>query len=301
MQAVRPLPAAGKKVSIKSKPDNVIEINGISAGYGGNVMSQPTDVVLHDINLKLERGEGLGVIGESGSGKSTLARVIAGLLPSFEGDILLDSEKLKPRLEDRPRSELRKIQFVYQMADTAINPKQTIGDILGRPLEFYLSMFGVKQKNRVLELLEMVELPKEFYSRYPHELSGGQKQRINLARALAAEPEVLLCDEVTSALDSIVGANVIELLKGLRKDLGVSFVFISHDLSTVSSFADSIAVLYNGVVAETGSVHKVLSPPSHPYTDLLISSVPELRVGWLEDADKNIQKAKSDLEKTYNK
>ena len=301
MQAVRPLPAAGKKVSIKSKPDNVIEINGISAGYGGNVTLRPTDVVLHDINLKLERGEVLGVIGESGSGKSTLARVIAGLLPSFEGDILLDSEKLKPRLEDRPRSELRKIQFVYQMADTAINPKQTIGDILGRPLEFYLNMFGVKQKNRVLELLEMVELPKEFYSRYPHELSGGQKQRINLARALAAEPEVLLCDEVTSALDSIVGANVIELLRGLRKNLGVSFVFISHDLSTVSSFADSIAVLYKGVVAETGSVHKVLSPPSHPYTDLLISSVPELRVGWLEDADKNIQKAKSDLEKTYNK
>ncbi len=301
MQAVRPLPAAGKKVSIKSKPDNVIEINGISAGYGGNVTLRPTDVVLHDINLKLERGEVLGVIGESGSGKSTLARVIAGLLPSFEGDILLDSEKLKPRLEDRPRSELRKIQFVYQMADTAINPKHTIGDILGRPLEFYLNMFGVKQKNRVLELLEMVELPKEFYSRYPHELSGGQKQRINLARALAAEPEVLLCDEVTSALDSIVGANVIELLRGLRKNLGVSFVFISHDLSTVSSFADSIAVLYKGVVAETGSVHKVLSPPSHPYTDLLISSVPELRVGWLEDADKNIQKAKSDLEKTYNK
>ena len=296
MQAVRPLPAAGKKAKENVLPDNVIEINGVSAGYGGDVMSNPKEVILKDINLQLARGEVLGIIGESGSGKSTLARVVAGLLPSFKGDILLDKQKLQPRLEDRPRSELRKIQFVYQMADTAINPKQTIGNILGRPLEFYLDMYGSKRKDRVLELLEMVELPKEFYTRFPHELSGGQKQRINLARALAAEPEVLLCDEVTSALDSIVGANVIELLRGLRKNLGVSFVFISHDLSTVSAFADTIAVMYKGIIAETGTVHQVLSPPSHPYTDLLISSVPELRVGWLEEADKNIQEAKNKLE-----
>jgi len=296
MQAVRPLPAAGKKSEEDSESDKVIQINGVSAGYGGDVTKNPTEVILKDINLELARGEVLGVIGESGSGKSTLARVIAGLLPSFEGDTLLDGQKLSPRLEDRPRSELRKIQFVYQMADTAINPKQTIGNILGRPLEFYLNMFGQKRKDRVLELLDMVELPKEFYTRYPHELSGGQKQRVNLARALAAEPEVLLCDEVTSALDSIVGANVIELLRGLRKNLGVSFVFISHDLSTVSAFADSIAVMYKGIIAETGTVHEVLSPPSHPYTDLLISSVPELKVGWLEKADKNIQKAKNKLE-----
>ena len=297
MQAVRPLPAAGKKSEEDSDSDKVIQIHGVSAGYGGDVTKNPTEVILKDINLQLARGEVLGVIGESGSGKSTLARVIAGLLPSFEGDTLLDGQKLSPRLEDRPRSELRKIQFVYQMADTAINPKQTIGNILGRPLEFYLNMFGQKRKDRVLELLDMVELPKEFYTRYPHELSGGQKQRVNLARALAAEPEVLLCDEVTSALDSIVGANVIELLRGLRKNPGVSFVFISHDLSTVSAFADSIAVMYKGIIAETGTVHKVLSPPSHPYTDLLISSVPELKVGWLEKADKNIQKAKDELEK----
>ena len=296
MQAVRPLPAAGKRAKENVLPDNVIEINGVSAGYGGDVISNPKEVILKDINLQLARGEVLGIIGESGSGKSTLARVVAGLLPSFKGDILLDKQKLQPRLEDRPRSELRKIQFVYQMADTAINPKQTIGNILGRPLEFYLDMYGSKRKDRVLELLEMVELPKEFYTRFPHELSGGQKQRINLARALAAEPEVLLCDEVTSALDSIVGANVIELLRGLRKNLGVSFVFISHDLSTVSAFADTIAVMYKGIIAETGTVHKVLSPPSHPYTDLLISSVPELRVGWLEEADKNIQEAKNKLE-----
>ena len=170
------------------------------------------------------------------------------------------------------------------MADTALNPRQRIGDILGRPAEFYLGLKGDKKRRRVAELLQMVELPVEFAYRYPQELSGGQKQRVNLGRALAAGPEVLLCDEVTSALDTIVGANIIELLKGLRRDLGVSFVFISHDLSTVASFADEIVVLYAGRVVEQGPVNQVLSPPYHPYTRLLITSVPELRVGWLEDS-----------------
>ena len=169
------------------------------------------------------------------------------------------------------------------MADTALNPRQRIKDIIGRPLEFYGGLSGEAKTRRLLELLEMVELPPPFADRYPHELSGGQKQRVNLARALAADPEVVLCDEVTSALDTIVGANVIELLKSLRRETGVSFVFISHDLSTVASFADEIVVLYAGRVAEQGPTDKVLAPPYHPYTRLLISSVPEMRTGWLED------------------
>jgi len=133
-------------------------------------------------------------------------------------------------------------------------------------------------------LLEMVELPHQFAERYPHELSGGQKQRVSLARALAAGPEVVLCDEVTSALDTIVGANVIDLLKSLRRETGVSFVFISHDLSTVASFADHIVVMYDGMVAEQAPTDQLLVPPHHPYTDLLITSVPEMRTGWLEEA-----------------
>jgi peptide/nickel transport system ATP-binding protein len=225
----------------------------------------------------------VGVIGESGCGKSTLARVMAGLLPAAQGEVLLDGKKLKPTLQQRSRSELQKVQFVFQMADTALNPRQRIDHILGRPLEFYLGLKGKEKRRRVGELLQIVELPQEFAGRYPEELSGGQKQRINLARALAASPEVLLCDEVISALDSIVGANVIELLKKLRKQTGVSFVFISHDLSTVASFADEIIVLYAGRVVEKGTTDAVLAPPYHPYTRLLISSVPELRVGWLEE------------------
>ena len=208
---------------------------------------------------------------------------MAGLLPAAKGQVLLDGEELKPALEQRKREELQKIQFVFQMADTALNPRQRIDNILGRPLEFYLGLKGDEKRRRIGELLDMVELPQEFAGRYPEELSGGQKQRINLARALAASPEVLLCDEVISALDSIVGANVIELLKRLRKQTGVSFVFISHDLSTVASFADEIVVLYAGRVVEKGTTDQVLSPPYHPYTRLLISSVPELRVGWLEE------------------
>jgi peptide/nickel transport system ATP-binding protein len=169
------------------------------------------------------------------------------------------------------------------MADVALNPRQTVGEILGRPVTFYLGLKGVARDQRVHELLDLVELPAGFASRFPGELSGGQKQRVNLARALAAEPDVILCDEVTSALDTIVAKSIIDLLGSLQKKLGVSYIFISHDISTVAAFADRVAVLYAGRVVELGKTADVLSPPFHPYTDLLLSSVPETRQGWLED------------------
>ena len=286
MKAVRPPPAAGQGDKLSGEHEReapALEVRKITAGYGKQVNGNPAVKVLRDVNVSIERGHTVGVIGESGCGKSTLARVMSGLLPASEGEVLLDGESLQPDLRKRKRSELKKVQFVFQMADTALNPRQRIDHILGRPLEFYLGLRGGEKRKRIVELLQMVELPQEFAGRYPEELSGGQKQRINLARALAASPEVLLCDEVISALDSIVGASVIELLKRLRKLTGVSFVFISHDLSTVASFADEIVVLYAGRVVEQGHVDQVLSPPYHPYTRLLIASVPELRVGWLEE------------------
>ena len=286
MHAVRPPPAAGQgdeAMGEHTRESPALEVKDITAGYGRIRDGIPAITVLRDINVSIERGHTVGVIGESGCGKSTLARVMAGLLPAAQGKVLLDGNDLESALENRKRNELQKIQFVFQMADTALNPRQRIDHILGRPLEFYLGLKGKEKRRRIVELLEMVELPQDFAGRYPEELSGGQKQRVNLARALAASPEVLLCDEVISALDSIVGANVIELLKRLRKKTGVSFVFISHDLSTVASFADEIVVLYAGRVVEQGPADHVLSPPYHPYTRLLISSVPELRVGWLEE------------------
>ena len=286
MDAVRPKPAAGMGVALSGEHDRdiaALEVKNLTAGYGRVVNGEPEVAVLRDVNVKVENGHVVGVIGESGCGKSTLARVMAGLLPQSKGEIKLDGNHLQGHLLDRKRSELQKVQFVFQMADTALNPKQTVGQIIGRPLEFYHGITGKKKRQKVAEILDMVELPAEFTNRHPMELSGGQKQRINMARSLAASPEVMLCDEVTSALDSIVGANVIKLLTSLRDKTGVSFVFISHDLSTVASFADEIVVLYAGRVVEQGPTDEVLTPPFHPYTRLLIGSVPELRIGWLED------------------
>lgn len=287
MAAVRPTPKAGlgddSTAADHMRDVPALEVKDVTAGYGRKPDGSPALTVLRDVNVTIERGHVVGVIGESGCGKSTLARVMAGLLPAADGEVVLDGKPLAPSLLDRKRSDLQLVQFVFQMADTALNPRQRIGDIIGRPLTFYHGVRGKKRREAVDEILDLVELPRAFAHRYPAELSGGQKQRVNLARALAAKAEVLLCDEVTSALDSIVGANVIKLLTNLRDKTGVSFVFISHDLSTVASFADEIVVLYAGRVVEKGPTNQVLSPPFHPYTRLLISSVPELRVGWLEE------------------
>jgi len=299
MAAVRPPPAAGQGDNSSNEHERdvpALEVKNITAGYGKQKGRTPVVMVLRDVNVTIQRGHTVGVIGESGCGKSTLARVMSGLLPAKEGDVLLDGESLQPDLKKRFREQLQKVQFVFQMADTALNPRQRIDHILGRPLKFYLGLKGSEKRQRIGELLHMVELPQDFAGRYPEELSGGQKQRVNLARALAAFPEVLLCDEIISSLDTIVGANIIELLKRLRKETGVSFVFISHDLSTVASFADEIVVLYAGRVVEQGRTNRVLSPPYHPYTRLLISSVPELRVGWLEEAMET-QEAKAGIDR----
>jgi len=287
MGAIKPLPKAGLGEAdtdehLREVP--VLEAKNIDAGYGRKINGIPESMILKDVSVSIERGKTVGIIGESGSGKSTFARVLAGLLPPVNGNVLLDGKALAPDLRNRTRDELRKVQFVYQMADTALNPRHRIRDILGRPVEFYRHLKGGEKDSHIRNLLEMVELPAQFGDRYPHELSGGQKQRVSLARALAASPEVVLCDEVTSALDTIVGANVIELLKTLRRETGVSFVFISHDLSTVASFADHIVVMYDGQVAEQAPTDHLLMPPHHPYTDLLITSVPEMRTGWLEEA-----------------
>lgn len=286
MAAVRPSPAAGHDESRDAETQTAaaLEVRQVTAGYGALIDGEPAVAVLRNVDMTVERGKVVGVIGESGCGKSTLARVIAGLLPAAHGEVRLGEDRLAPAVAERSREQLKKVQIVFQMADTALNPRQRVGEIIGRPLEFYQGIRGAARRQRVAELLEMIDLPADFAGRFPWELSGGQKQRVNLARALAAEPEIILCDEVTSALDSVVGANIIELLKRLRGDLQVSFVFISHDLSTVASFADRIVVLYAGQVVETGRVDEVLSPPFHPYTRLLITSVPELRVGWLEES-----------------
>ncbi len=261
----------------------LLEIRGLSAGYGRIARDgHPAVRVLDDVNLSIARGKALGVIGESGSGKTTLARVVAGLVERTSGDVLFEGQSLSSRLSGRAADQYRRIQIVFQNADTALNPSHTVEEILGRPLAFYRGLRGAAAKRRIAELLDLVKLPASTASRRPGGLSGGQKQRVNFARALAAEPSLILCDEVTSALDTVVGAAILELLRELRLELGVSYMFISHDISTVRAVCDDVIVLYAGRCVEAGQPRLLDEPPHHPYTGLLVDSVPALKRGWLD-------------------
>jgi peptide/nickel transport system ATP-binding protein len=266
-----------------SVAEPLLAIKGLTAGYGKvDRNGVPRSVVLHDIDLAVPRGGMVGVIGESGSGKSTLARVIAGLVTPTRGTIRFQGSELPPTLAQRSREQFRRIQIVFQNADTALNPAHTVERILTRPLSLYHGLAAVERRARVAQLLELVRLPAAVASRNCGALSGGQKQRVNLARALAAEPDLILCDEVTSALDTVVGAAILELIAELRRELNLACVFISHDISTVRAICDDIVVLYAGRKVEQASRATLLQPPRHPYTELLVNSVPELRTGWLE-------------------
>ncbi len=259
-------------------PEPVLSVDGITARYKGLNFD-----VLHNVNVELHPGQTLAVVGESGSGKSTLARVITGLLPPRDGEITFAGRKLSADLGGRSREDLRELQMIYQMADVAMNPRQTVGTIIGRPLEFYFNMRGAEKRKRIIELLDEIELGEKFIDRYPAELSGGQKQRVCIARSLAAKPKMIICDEVTSALDPLVADGILKLLLDLQKIEDVAYLFITHDLATVRAISDSIAVMYQGRVVRYGPKSQVLSPPFDDYTDLLLSSVPEMHLGWLEE------------------
>ena len=254
--------------------DSVLSLKGINAGYGAAK-------VLNNVNIEVPKGSTVAVVGESGSGKSTAARVITGLLPQMSGSVQFNGEDLPPALANRSKDQKRRIQMIYQMADTAMNPRQTVREIIGRPLEFYLGMRGSKKTQRITDLLEMIELDASFMQRLPGELSGGQKQRICIARALAAEPDFIICDEVTSALDQIVQEGILKLLLRLQEELGLTYLFITHDISTVNAIADQVVVMNQGEVVEQGLKTEVFQPPHPEYTELLLSSVPEMDPDWL--------------------
>ncbi len=255
--------------------DIVLKVDRVDASYTGSVK------VLDDVTIEVPRGHTVAVVGESGSGKSTAARAITGLLPPSKGQILFNGKPLPPALKDRSIEQLQKIQMIYQMADTAMNPRHTVRDIIGRPLEFYLGLRGKERDQRLLELLNMIELDDSFIDRLPAELSGGQKQRICIARALAANPDLIICDEVTSALDQIVQKGILQLLLRLQEELGLTYIFITHDIATVKAISDQIVVMLEGRVVEQGMKSEILSPPYPEYTKLLLSSVPEMDPDWL--------------------
>ncbi|WP_119303149.1 ABC transporter ATP-binding protein [Dongia deserti] len=263
----------------------VLEVKNVVAAYRGTVN------VIDDVSIDVRRGDTLAIVGESGSGKSTLARVIVGLLPRRQGDVLFDAASLKPRLQDRSKEQLRRIQMIYQMPDVALNPRQTLLDIIGRPVQFYFGKRRAEVRVRVEELLQQIDLPPDYIKRRPHELSGGQKQRVCIARALAAEPDIIICDEITSALDPLVADEILRLLRRIQDDTGVAFLFITHDLGTVRRIANKVAVMLKGKMVANGPTEQVFSPPFHPYTELLLSSVPEMRPDWLDEVLSRRRKA----------
>ncbi len=264
-----------QKPAVHTDAVPVVSIQNVDAAYG-------TVPVLYDISFDMHEGRTVAVVGESGSGKSTAARCITGLLPPKAGQILVDGQVMPADYRKRSKDQLRQVQMIYQMADTALNPRMSIGQIIARPVQFYLGLTGAAKRKRVDALLEQIELePTEYYHRLPSELSGGQKQRIGIARALAAEPKFIICDEVTSALDQLVAEGILRLLARLQDELSLSYMFITHDLATVRAISDEVVVMKDGRVVEQGPKKEMFQPPHHPYTDLLLSSVPEMDPDWL--------------------
>jgi peptide/nickel transport system ATP-binding protein len=238
----------------KKPAEPVLRVDNVTARYKGTNFD-----VLSNVSVDVAPGQTLAI-----------------------GRITFAGRTLTPDLKTRSKDDLRELQMIYQMADVAMNPRQTVGTIIGRPLEFYFGLRGEEKHKRVQELLDQIEMGKGFIDRYPAELSGGQKQRVCIARALAAKPKLIICDEVTSALDPLVADGILKLLLELQAQEGVAYLFITHDLATVKAIADSIAVMYRGKVVRYGPKTQVLTPPFDDYTDLLLSSVPEMRLGWLE-------------------
>ena len=273
--AVRTFRKTGTDEATAETP--LLEVRNLTAAYGKKT-------VLHSVNVSVPVRRTVALVGESGSGKSTTARVISGLLRPREGEVLWLGTPIPADFRKRSKAELRRIQMIYQMPDTALNPKQRVRETIGRPLAFYLEMGRAARDARVRELLSFVELePDQYIDRLPSELSGGEKQRICIARALAAEPKLVICDEVTSALDQLVAEEVLKLLDRLQREFDLSYIFITHDISTVRAIADDVVVMFEGRVVESGPKADIFVPPHHEYTDLLLASVPEMDPDWLDN------------------
>ena len=265
------------------KNNNVLKLKDVSITYAKqkffdqllNKISDENPTV-KDINLDINKGETIALVGESGSGKSTILKSIAGLLKTKDGQIKFINERiLSSDLKLRDPNDLRAIQLIFQNPDESLNPNHTVEQILSQPLKLYFNLTGNELKKNIIDLLKKVRLGEFYMSRYPRQLSGGEKQRVAVARAFAAKPDIILCDEVTSALDVSVQAAVLNLLQKLKEDLGTTYIFVSHDLAVVRAISDRVAVLYQGRLCEIGPSQNVYNYPSHPYTEVLLGAVLE--------------------------
>jgi peptide/nickel transport system ATP-binding protein len=259
----------GVAVPAGEKDDAVLSLRGVSASYA-------RASVLHGVNLDLAPESCLAVVGESGSGKTTLARCIVGLHTSWTGGMSFEGTQLAQGTRRRPKELLKRIQYVFQNPYTSLNPRKTIYQIVSQPLEHYFKLSSSEREARVAKVIEEVSLGTDFLGRFPDQLSGGERQRVAIARALVAEPDLLICDEVTSALDVSVQAVIVELLRRLQHERRLAMIFITHNLALVRSIAQSAVVLCEGRIVETGPVGQVIDAPTHEYTIRLIKDVPKL-------------------------
>ena len=272
--------AAARRRRSDGRP--LLDIRGVSIAYGlrsglwGRLLPGRPFLAVKDLDITVRRGETFALVGESGSGKSTVARAVSGLLPPQSGHILLGGETLAPLVRNRTDAQRRSIQYIFQNPDASLNPRARIGTILARPLEMLGGATDIPA--RIMAALADVRLDGAYAERYPDELSGGERQRVAIARALIAGPALLICDEVLSALDVSVQANILELLKKLRSERDVAMLFISHDLAVVRSLADRVGVLFRGELMSIGPVERIFSPPHHPYTLSLLEAVPRIDV-----------------------
>ncbi len=264
--ALEPVSETPKTAPV-SAGTGALEVGGLSAWYG----AKPT---LHDVRFTVEAGSCLGIVGESGSGKTTLARCLAGLHSAWEGPVSFDGQPLDPQVRHRRPEERRRIQYIFQNPHASLNPRMSVGENVEEPLRFFDRISGAERRRKVREVLELVALGADLADRMPEQLSGGERQRVAVARALIVDPELLICDEITSALDVSVQAMVIEQLRELQYQRGLTMVFITHNVAVVRSIAQDIMVLEQGHVVETGPVEQVLTQPKHAYTKQLLRDLP---------------------------
>ena len=269
------------KTSLQDK--EILNLSEVSISYAkqkllDQVLNRISDdnPTVKDININIKKGETIALVGESGSGKSTILKSIAGLLRTKGGIIKFDQKRnLSSDLKERDPNDLRIIQLIFQNPDESLNPNHTVEEIIAQPLKLYFGLKGEELKKNIIDLLQKVRLGEFYMSRYPRQLSGGEKQRVAVARAFAAKPDIILCDEVTSALDVSVQAAVLNLLQQLKEDFGTTYIFVSHDLAVVRAISDRVAVLYQGRLCEVGPSKDVYQFPSHPYTEVLLGAVLE--------------------------